>query len=40
MGLTHLARHAFNLSPGMAIAKGGNYALRIARAYARQAVNF
>jgi len=37
MALTHLARQALNLKPGMAIAKGGSYALRIARAYARQA---
>ena len=40
MGLLHLARQAFKLSPGNAFAKGGNYAYKIVRAHANQVLNF
>lgn len=38
MGLSHLIRHALNLSPRAAIAKGGEYSYRIAKAYVHQAL--
>lgn len=40
MGLIHLARQAFKLTPAMAITKGGSYVLRIAKATTGQLLNF